>query len=255
MATVRNTPCPAQHAHPTRLGRFAKVEATAIRKLAACEDAHWWYRERRRILDKEIRGLRPGVALDVGAAGGGNTRVLQAAGWRALALEYGPDGAEVASERGLAVIRGDAHQLPVGDRRLDLVVAFDVLEHLADDARAAAELYRVLRPGGSGLIAVPAGMDLWSAHDVEVGHVRRYDRSSLTAALTGAGFALLELWSWNVLLRPVVRLRRRNIRGSDLTELSPSVNTALRCVIAAERVLPVRRLPGVSLVARVRRPG
>ena len=135
------------------------MEATEIRKLAACEDAHWWYRERRRILDKEIRGLRPGVALDVGAAGGGNTRVLQAAGWRALALEYGPDGAEVASERGLAVIRGDAHQLPVGDRRLDLVVAFDVLEHLADDARAAAELYRVLRPGGSGLIAVPAGMD------------------------------------------------------------------------------------------------
>jgi SAM-dependent methyltransferase len=230
------------------------VDPVEIRKLAACEDAHWWYRERRHLLADQIRRLRPGTAVDVGAAGGGNTRVLQGAGWTAIALEYGEQGAEVARDRGLVVIRADAHRLPVGDASLDLVVAFDVLEHLADDATAAAEIHRGLRPGGTALIAVPAGMDLWSAHDVDVGHVRRYDRAGLSAVLSDAGLCVEELWSWNVLLRPVVRVRRKKIRGSDLTELPRSLNVALGAVIAAERRLPVRRLPGVSLVARARRP-
>ena len=76
------------------------MEATEIRKLAALEDTHWWYRERRALLARSLRrlaaaGARPGRALDVGAAGGGNTRVLRAHGWRPLALEYSVDGAGV----------------------------------------------------------------------------------------------------------------------------------------------------------------
>ena len=50
------------------------MEATEVRKLALLEDAHWWYRERRHLLAKAIAGSTPGRALDVGAAGGGNTR-------------------------------------------------------------------------------------------------------------------------------------------------------------------------------------
>jgi hypothetical protein len=57
-----------------------------------------------------------------------------------------------------------------------------------------------------------------------------------------------------VLLRPVVQLRRRFSTGSDLDELSPLVNTGLRGVITAERYLPVRSLPGVSLLVTARRP-
>ena len=54
------------------------MEGTEVRKLAALEDAHWWYRERRHLLAHGARaGCRPGAALDVGAAGGGNTRVLR----------------------------------------------------------------------------------------------------------------------------------------------------------------------------------
>jgi len=71
------------------------VEATEVRKLAELEDEHWWYRERRHLLAKAIADLTPGRALDVGAAGGGNTRVLRDHGWNAIALEYGEDGAEV----------------------------------------------------------------------------------------------------------------------------------------------------------------
>jgi SAM-dependent methyltransferase len=231
------------------------VEGTEVRKLAALEDAHWWYRERRHLLASALRGMTPGRALDVGAAGGGNTRVLRDLGWSASPLEYGVDGALVAAERHLPVMRADATLLPVADGSLDLVVAFDVLEHLVDDDACVSEIRRVLRPGGTFLVAVPCDPRLWSAHDEAVGHVRRYTRATLTDLLRRNGFDVGTVDSWNVLLRPVVALRRRSSSGSDLEDLHPLVNLALRAVITVERYLPVRRLPGVTLLVTARRPG
>lgn len=228
------------------------MEGTEVRKLAALEDTHWWYRERRHLLGALIRGIAPGAALDIGAAGGGNTRVLQRAGWSVTALEYGADGAEVAAERGLSVVRGDATALPVDDESLDLVVAFDVLEHIPDHDTAVAEVRRALRPGGRFLIAVPADPKLWSEHDVAVDHVRRYTRSTLREVLERNGFELTSMTSWNVLLRPVVALRRRKASGSDLETVHPLVNLALRAIVTVERYLPTKSLPGVTLFVEAR---
>ncbi len=225
-----------------------------VRKLAELEDRHWWYRERRHLLGSALRGIAPGLALDVGAAGGGNTRVLRDLGWRAVALEYGAEGAEVAADRGIPVLRADATDLPMAAASLDLVVAFDVLEHLPDDDGAAREVLRVLRPGGRFLVAVPADRRLWSAHDEAVGHVRRYERRQLVQVLERAGFEVASVRSWNVLLRPVVALRRRSSTGSDLDDLHPVVNAGLRGIITVERYLPVGGLPGVSLLVRARKP-
>lgn len=229
------------------------MEAAEIHKLASLEDSHWWYAERRTLLARRVRDLSPGVALDIGAAAGGNTRVLDRAGWRAIALEYGEDGARIARERGLRVMRADARRLPVPDAALDLVVAFDVLEHIEDDKAAAGEIRRTLRPGGTALVAVPADPRLWSAHDDAVGHVRRYTRETLRSLLESSGLQVESLDSWNVLLRPVAAWRRRHATGSDLDEMNPVFNAGLRAVVAAERYLPVRSLPGVSLVATARR--
>lgn len=226
------------------------MEGTEVRKLAQLEDEHWWYRERRHLLARAITGLAPGRAIDIGAAGGGNTRVLREHGWDAVALEYGADGAAVAHERGLATLRGDATSLPLADDSLDLVIAFDVLEHLQDDDAAVAEVRRILRPGGTYLVAVPADPRLWSSHDVAVDHVRRYTREGLVELLDRGGFEVADVKSWNVLLRPVVAMRRRSSTGSDLEGLNPVVNLGLRAIITAERYLPVGGLPGVSLLVR-----
>ena len=231
------------------------MEATELRTLVEVEDRHWWYAERRSLLAKELRRLpAPGRALDIGAAGGGNTRVLLGHGWQPVALEFAPTAAQIARERGIDVVRGDARELPVRTGSMDLVTAFDILEHIEEDYLATAEITRVLRPGGTALIAVPADMALWSAHDTAVGHVRRYTRGTLADVVVKGGLVIEEMWSWNVLLRPVVSLRRKSSSGSDLGKVNPLVNSSLKAIITAERYLPVKSLPGVSLFLRARRP-
>ena len=231
------------------------MDAAELQLLTSLEDRHWWYKERRAILRRELRGLpATGRALDIGAAGGGNTRVLRAHGWQAVALEYSDSAAEIARSRSIQVMRADARYLPVDSATCGLVTAFDVLEHIDEDYLAADEIARVLRPGGTALIAVPCDMALWSAHDDAVGHVRRYSRSELASLVEKAGLTVERIWSWNVLLRPAVALRRKSSAGSDLGEVSPLVNAALTGVVVAERYLPVRSLPGVSLMLRARRP-
>ncbi|GIH64208.1 class I SAM-dependent methyltransferase [Microbispora siamensis] len=231
------------------------MEATDIRRTVELEDRHWWYRERRALLARELRRLGPpGRALDVGAAGGGNTRVLVEHGWDALAADYSETAVELAVRRGLRAIHADACDLPLPAQSFDLVLAFDVLEHIEDDHTAARELVRVLRPGGRALITVPCDMALWSAHDVASFHFRRYARDELAALLRGAGLVVDRMWSWNVLMRPIVAWRRKRTSGSDVTDVPPLVNLGLGAVVAAERYLPVKSLPGVTLVVRAHRP-
>ncbi len=230
------------------------MEGTEIRKLVALEDDHWWYAERRHLLRQRVRDLAPGQALDIGAAGGGNTRVLQSLGWEVLALEFTAEGAQLARARDLQVIRADAQRLPVAHQSLDLVTALDVLEHLADDEQAAAEIHRVLRPGGVLVAAVPVDQRLWSEHDVAVGHHRRYHPPEFLRLLQGAGLEIMQARSWMVLLRPVVALRRRSSQGSDLEAMHPLLNAGLSAIVRLERILPVSRARGVSMLVTARRP-
>jgi hypothetical protein len=99
---------------------------------------------------------------------------------------------------------------------------------------------------------VPADPRLWSDHDVAVDHVRRYTRTTLREVLERGGFEVTSMTSWNVLLRPVVALRRRSSTGSDLETVHPLVNLGLRAVVTVERWLPVKAMPGVTLLVEAR---
>ena len=231
------------------------MDAHEVRSLAALEHTHWWYAARRSIVRRLSGVATPGArALDVGAAAGGNAAVLAANGWDVTVVDLSPEACEIARGRGLRAARADLTRLPVRDSSVDLVLAYDVLEHIEDDGRAAREIARVLRPGGRLLAAVPAGPDLWSAHDVAVGHQRRYTRPAFVTLLTAAGLAVEDVGYWNVVLRPVVRLRRRSASGSDLAPVARPVNAALRALVEAEwRVPALRRLRGVTLLAEARK--
>mgnify|MGYP002387485503 CR=1 FL=1 len=100
--------------------------------------------------------------------------------------------------------------------------------------------------------AVEADLPIMDLEGVAVDHARRYTKATLRDVLERNGFAVESLWSWNVLLRPVVALRRRVSSGSDLEEIHPLVNVALRAVVTVERHVPVRALPGVTLMVTAR---
>jgi SAM-dependent methyltransferase len=93
-------------------------------------------------------------------------------------------------------VNGDGTKLPFADGSFDRIIASEVLEHIPDDKAALAELARVLRPGGTIAITVPAWLSeriCWALTDeyhapyVEGGHVRIYSEPELRAKLRATG--------------------------------------------------------------------
>lgn len=70
----------------------------------------------------------------------------------------------------------------------DHLFAFEVLEHIENDADALAEWTRYLQAEGKLLVSVPAHQRKYGKSDELVGHVRRYEKSQLHSLLEGAGF-------------------------------------------------------------------
>jgi SAM-dependent methyltransferase len=138
-----------------------------------------------------FEALRRGAevtATDVDAAA--LAEVEQMAGAMVLA-------GEVASGGCLRTLVADARQLPFADGAFDVVIAAEVLEHIADDDTAIAELGRVLRPGGVLAVTVPRWWPervCWALsreyHEVPGGHVRIYRRHGLVAQLRSRGFEM-----------------------------------------------------------------
>jgi SAM-dependent methyltransferase len=92
-------------------------------------------------------------------------RVLEVAPWPSLAARFARvpniDFVGLDLERNGAVVSliGDAAALPVEANSFDSALSIHVLEHVEDDRRAIAELYRVLKPGGWALVGVPIRLD------------------------------------------------------------------------------------------------
>jgi SAM-dependent methyltransferase len=74
-----------------------------------------------------------------------------------------------------------------GEFRPDTIVGWNVLEHVADDMRALAEMSGALEPGGKVVMFCPAGPGLFGELDRALGHFRRYGRRELTRKARAAG--------------------------------------------------------------------
>jgi SAM-dependent methyltransferase len=148
---------------------------------------YWWHRARTELLEVVMAPhLRaPRRTLDVGSADAPSVAWMRT-GQQHVNLDLIADG--LVPGEGVC---GSATRLPFADATFDVVSAFDVVEHCADDALALAELTRVLVPGGRLLVSVPAYQWAWSDHDVQAGHHRRYTRPQLVRLVEGSGMQVL----------------------------------------------------------------
>jgi SAM-dependent methyltransferase len=171
------------------------------------------------------------VIVEVGAGTGSYTReLLTTAPQRMIAIE--PSGYLFPQlERRLGNQQGvELHHatLPgVADRLLgeaNSVVYVNVLEHIADDASEIKQAARVLKPGGSLCIFVPALPWLSSRFDREVGHHRRYSRDQLVRLVETNGlrvvdaryFDMLGIAIWFVAMRLMgMRMGAGRVRTYD----------------------------------------
>ncbi len=88
------------------------------------------------------------------------------------------------------------------DERFDSVLMVNVLEHIADDVKALRGLSRLLVPGGSVVVYVPALNGLYGPLDAKIGHYRRYSVWRLGEVFREAGLEPVELRWVNLLAIP-----------------------------------------------------
>jgi SAM-dependent methyltransferase len=245
------------------------MEEKFYEEYAQIEAVHWWFEGRRAIfaaLLERLHVTKDSLLVDLGCGTGANLRFLAQYG-RVVGLDWGAAAARYARNRThVPVLRGDVRALPFRSRSVDLVTAFDLIEHIDDDAGCVAEIARVLRPGGYALVTVPAFPWMWGRQDVINHHKRRYRAREFAALFTQAGLQIRRFTYLNTILFPVVaavRLVRRVIPEkngelvSDFSMTKPGrVNDFLAKLFSLEAPLIARvNLPvGVSLLCLAQRP-
>ncbi|MEO9222570.1 MAG: class I SAM-dependent methyltransferase [Mycobacteriaceae bacterium] len=160
-------------------------------------------------VDFDRLGVKAGdQAIDIGAGAGRHSFELYRRGADVIAFDQNAtDMAEVATMFGAMELAGevpagatartevgDALNLPFDDDSFDVVLISEVLEHVPEDARAIAELTRILKPGGVAAVTVPRAFPeriCWALsdayHEVEGGHIRIYRADELADKLAAAG--------------------------------------------------------------------
>lgn len=234
------------------------------------EERHWWFIGRRNIVLSFVDGLvLPGKRsriLDVGSGAGATLRELSRYG-SAVGIDISRRAVDYCQRRGCRkIVLVGEEELPFPDNCFDLVVALDVIEHLEDDGKALAEYGRILKPGGSLLLTVPAYRWLWSWHDEVNHHRRRYSRRVLRDTLEGSGFTTSRLSYFSTYLLPLIVLVRLiekanarlfNLRKEEFAFRIPGafINRVLSAIYSSEkRWLRHRNFPcGSSILALARR--
>ena len=216
-------------------------------EMAAIEDVHWWFVGRRKIIDNVLSGLPlppESDILEAGCGTGGNLAMLARYGQvRGIEVDETARRFAVARQTGEVVAGRLPDGIPFPGRSFDLIVLFDVLEHIDDDEGAVRALHARQKPGGWLVVTVPAFRFLWSRHDEIHHHRRRYTAGDVGRTVTAAGYTIHYATYFNMWLLPLMiasRLAQRFTGSSSVAgrEVPGSLlNKAFAGIMASERFL------------------
>ena len=217
------------------------------------EHRHFWFRGFKRFVTPLIEQATAGVLrprlLDAGCGTGANLAFLEKYGVP-FGLELFWRGLQFGRDRGLArLTQGTVTSLPFRDASLDVVLSFDVLYCLPDpsERQAIAEVFRVLRSGGSLIVNVAALDMLKGDHSAFSNEVRRYTKGELREKLERAGFRVQRITYTNASLFPITATVRvvQRLRGVNAEATSKGdfyvppepINTLFSAALTVESML------------------
>jgi len=185
------------------------VESIYSQVYAELYRQHWWWRVRESLILERLRQLElpgsPPAILDVGCGEGLFFDRLTELGdvWGVEPAPVAPD--EPSGGRIFTGAFGSAFE---PGRRFSLILMLDVLEHIEDAEAALRHALRLLEPGGSIVITVPAFRALWTSHDTLNHHFTRYTSRSFRALADRAGMNIHSMryfFHWLFPLKLMVR--------------------------------------------------
>jgi SAM-dependent methyltransferase len=236
------------------------MKRDAFRLLHGMEDS-WWYRGRaavvHSILTREIGSLSLKDALDFGAGYGGMSESLKTFCSQAYAFEPDDAASTIAGTRGYTQVFPSAEEALA--RHYSLIGLFDVVEHMQDDRAGIENMKHALVPGGYLVITVPAFPYLWSVHDINHHHYRRYTKTTLKKLLEEKGFEVAYISYWNtILFIPAAFMRLIGRSGESALALPAFVNALFFAMVRVEafflRFMPLPFGTGLVAVARTSSP-
>jgi SAM-dependent methyltransferase len=235
------------------------MEGGAYAEMYELEDRNWWFRGRRELIWALLHRAdlpdKPRL-LDAGCGTGRNLVEFGELG-PSTGIDPSEDAVAYCRRRGLRDVRcAGLEEIPFGNDAFDLLLACDVLEHVEDDGRALAELARVADRGANLVITAPAYQWMWTEHDVQLHHFRRYTLPELSGRAQAGGWLPVHATYFNSLLFPAVAVARLVSRVSprtghtDLDRTPDRLNRILERPLRFEASLVERgaKLPaGVSI--------
>jgi len=246
---------------------FRRMNPETYAVEAEVHRTHWWFAGRRRLLQQQMRELKPEHTwriLEVGAGTGANLSTLAETGAaQVVACDLAIDALRHAHRaNGVVLARADACRLPFASASFDLLLAADVIEHLEDDTAALQEFVRVLKPGGHLVLTVPAFPASWGPQDIVAHHRRRYRRGPLLDLLARAGLPVRTCFHFNYLLfAPIWAARKALLAMKVQVSSENTINTTLlnrllmRVFFVDVDAAPLLKAPfGVSLCLVATKP-
>lgn len=183
------------------------------------ESTSFWFQGRGQLILWALDTYFPSARsfLDVGCGTGSVLASIQRTHPNIVlaGLELYAEGLGIARKKlgDVPLYQADLCNLPFTSE-FDAIGAFDVLEHITEDEKAMAEVFRAVRPGGGFIVTVPQHPALWSPIDDYSRHRRRYTRIEMLAKLKRAGFEVARCTSFVTVLLPVMHLSRQWNRGA-----------------------------------------
>jgi SAM-dependent methyltransferase len=161
------------------------------------------YLLRKRLVLELLRDVEKGKVLEIGCGAGDLCATLHDMGYDVKGIDSSERAIQLCQELyknlyqagKVDFLRKSIYDL---DDTFDMILMFEVLEHIEDDRAALSRVHDLLRPSGLLLLSVPAHESLFGPSDVFAGHYRRYDRAKLIALLEESRFGVQTIWSYGV---------------------------------------------------------